>query len=210
MKVSSKDSLCPQCGAATKMGAKFCGSCGSPVPADPAANSGNVASMIPTAAKIVRGVSLGGMQGAVLPSWQVMVGEHLPVFPALPKIPSVMPRLGLKGPLWSLVATTVMDVGAAMLTQNPAALKTVMLRAGLAAITVVVGLVGGARPFTSKLIALSALVLALVQAGSIVGSLQALSDMSSLGTASPNLITQGFAITAAARLAWTAARQALR
>jgi hypothetical protein len=107
-----------------------------------------------------------------------------------------------------LLMVTGTDVAAAYATQEPAAIRLVNVRAGLAVLTAVAGLISGrSRGFFSKITMLSSLGLAVAQSPSLLDfGRRVAANPSLLNGLLPNAATQGLSFLAALRTAWAARR----
>lgn len=103
-----------------------------------------------------------------------------------------------------LLMVTGTDVAAAYATREPAAMKLANVRAGLAIVTAVAGLISGrSRGFFAKITMLSSLGLAVAQSPSLLDfGRRIAANPSLLGGLLPNAATQGLSFLAALRTAW--------
>jgi hypothetical protein len=207
--------FCPSCGAPRQAGVRFCGGCGAalegggtpPAHAMPAAFP-NAAAPAPLAPAPAQG-------------WQVAVGDQQPTFApiaanaahATPQgaaqaaAPSAKPQgASIRGQVMQLLMVTGTDWVAARATGDPAAAKLADVRAGLAVVAAVAGLISGrSRGFFSKITMLSSLGLAFAQSPSLLDFAQRIAaNPSVLGPLLPNVATQGLSFLAAIRTALAA------
>lgn len=146
----------------------------------------------------------------------MVVGDRLPAFAPRPGSGSAAPAttqgscaaVSLRGPVARLAIFSAADLVAVLVTRDPAAASTAGLRATLAAVTLVSGLVAGRRRgVASVLVMVSTLGLALAQALSLGGlALKVLQSPDAMGRLLPNLATQGMTFVAALRTALKARR----
>ena len=188
--------FCPDCGAPRTPGARFCGGCGVAVSdRAPAADA-------PRASAPVTMPTTG---------WHVAVGDALPTFaPAASQregASSVMAepaaRPSLRGATFQLLIVSAGDLAAAYATGEPAALKLATMRAALAAVTVLSGLIAGrSRGVFSRITMLSSLVLAAVQSPSLYSfGTRVIANPQLLSGLLPNVVTQSMSFLAAIRTA---------
>lgn len=197
--MSSK--FCPSCGAPRKAGVRFCGGCGAPLDGVSAAPTGQETS--PQAA----GVQPAG-------GWHVAVGDQLPTFaPSAPPAvaPAAAPKpqgASIRGSVMQLLTVTATDWVAANATHDPAAMKLANVRAGLAVVAALAGIISGrSRGFFSKIAMLSSLGLAVAQSPSLYDfGMRVVNNPALLNGLLPNIATQGLSFLAALRTAWAARR----
>lgn len=196
--------FCPSCGAPRKPGIRFCGGCGAALDGSPSTAPGLSASPPAT--------SLGQAAGG----WHVAVGDQLPTFApvavaavsgtaAAASAPAAKPQgASIRGSVMQLLMVTGTDVAAAYATREPAAMKLANVRAGLAVVTAVAGLISGrSRGFFAKITMLSSLGLAVAQSPSLLDfGRRIAANPSLLGGLLPNAATQGLSFLAALRTAW--------
>jgi hypothetical protein len=105
-----------------------------------------------------------------------------------------------------LLTVTATDWVAANATRDPAAMKLANVRAGLAVVAALAGLISGrSRGFFSKVAMLSSLGLAVVQSPSLLDfGRRIAANPALLGGLLPNAATQGLSFLAALRTAWAA------
>jgi hypothetical protein len=105
-----------------------------------------------------------------------------------------------------LLTVTATDWVAANATQDPAAIKLANVRAGLAIVAGVAGMISGrSRGFFAKITMLASLGLAAAQSPSLFDFGQRiLANPSLLSGLLPNVATQGLSFLAALRTAWAA------
>jgi hypothetical protein len=149
-------------------------------------------------------------------SWQVVVGDRLPTFSPRPGSGSAAPgttpessaAASLRGPVVRLAVLSAADLVAVLVTRDPAAASTAGLRAVLAALSLVAGLLAGRRRgVASVVVMLTTLGLALTQALSLGGmALEVARSPSILGRLLPNLATQGMTLVSALRTAFRTRR----
>lgn len=112
----------------------------------------------------------------------------------------------IRGPALQLLVVTLADWAAAQATGDPSAKNLADLRAGLALLTALAGMISGrGRGFFAKLTMLSSLGLAFAQSPSLLAFGQRiLANPSMLGPLLPNAVTQGLSFMAAIRTALAA------
>lgn len=208
--MSSK--FCPSCGAARQSDVRFCGACGAAL-SDTAGESSAPPSRVGGGMPDVRAAAAAALPSPLSPhGWHVVVGEQLPAFAAatasgdtvgmartaaqaLPKSSS------LRGVVLQLLLVTGADWAAAYATRDPAALQLANVRAGIAIVTTLLGMVAGrGRGVFSKLTMLSSLALAVAQSPSLLSFGQRiLANPAMLSPLLPNVATQGLSLLAALR-----------
>lgn len=191
--------FCPSCGAPRQPTVRFCGSCG-------ASFDASTASAVTAA---------GATSAPLAPhGWHVVVGDALPTFAAVASagggaqaagiVAHAMPKsASIRGQVLQLLVVTAADWVAARATRDPAAMKLADLRAGLAIVAAIAGIISGrSRGFFSKITMFSALGLAVAQSPSLYSFAQRIiSNPSLLAPLLPNYATQGLSFLAAIRTA---------
>lgn len=213
--MTSPGSFCTSCGAPRAEGRAFCTSCGTPLAprAAPAGPAPGQPPPLPAARPPAPpAASMAPSVEAPPPgSWQVVVGDRLPTFaprsgsgPAAAATPhgSAEP-VSLRGPVVGLAILQVADLAAVLATRDPAAAGTAGLRAVLAALGLVAGLLAGRRRgVASVVVMLTTLGLALAQALSLGGmALEVLRSPGTLLRLLPNLAAQAMTLVSALRAA---------
>ncbi|MDQ8155762.1 MAG: zinc ribbon domain-containing protein [Gemmatimonadota bacterium] len=210
--------FCPSCGSPRQLGVRFCGGCGAAF--DGATRDGVVRDgAAPTAAPFPTAVA---PPPAPVGGWQVAVGDQQPMFApiapnagaahgsasgAAPAATSAKPQgASIRGQVLQMLMVTGTDWFAARATGDPAATKLADVRAGLAIVATIAGLISGrSRGFFSKITMLSSLGLAFAQSPSLFDFGQRiLANPSVLGPLMPNIATQGLSFLAAIRSALAA------
>ncbi|MGV8040657.1 MAG: hypothetical protein AB2L07_11435 [Thermoanaerobaculaceae bacterium] len=146
----------------------------------------------------------------------MVVGDRLPTFAPRPgsgaaapaPAPGTSEAVSLRGPVVRLAIFAAADLVAVLATRDPAAASTAGLRAVLAALSLVAGLLAGRRRgVASVVVMLSTLGLALTQALALGGmALEVVRAPSALGRLLPNLVTQGLTLVSALRTAFRTRR----
>lgn len=201
--------FCPSCGAPRQPGVRFCGVCGAAL--DGSAPAAAPAAAFATASPLPSAQS----QAPVSPQgWHVVVGDQLPTFASLapavssgPLAAAAKPQgASIRGQVVQLLIVTGTDWVAARATGDPAATKLADLRAGLAIIAAVAGIISGrSRGFFAKITMLSSLGLAFAQSPSLIDfGRRIVSNPSLIGPLLPNVATQGLSFLAAIRTALSA------
>lgn len=213
-------SFCTSCGAPRAASTAFCTSCGAPLtpPAVPAAPPPGLPLPLPVdPPPTPPAPDLTRCAEAPAPgTWQVVVGDRLPTFAPRPGSGSAAPAptpgtsapASLRGPVVRLAILSASDLVAVLATRDPAAASTAGLRAVLAALSLVAGLLAGRRRgVASVVVMLSTLGLALTQALALGGmALEVVRSPSALGRLLPNLATQGMTLVSALRTAFRTRR----
>ena len=182
--------FCPNCGVPHSGTAIFCGSCGTRLQASMAAPE---------------------------PSWQVIVGDQMPTIapPQQPATVAIAPKPvqstapSLRGPvLWTVMAAGT-DLAAAYATASPEAMATAKYRAGLAAISLVAGLIAGRRRgLASVIVLLGTLGLSLMEGMTLWGAVQQVqASPQFLQGLLPNAIPQALTMVTSLRTAVSAMRK---
>ncbi len=146
---------CTSCGSALRDNAAFCSVCGAAARKAPVANAGPDAppprGITPASASIAGTVAtISSMSGAVaaLPWQTITTGEPVNVRAMLsagsPLLQSAI-RSSIRRPAIALLLTSLLDLAVALLSGQPAALRMVGIRVGMAAATSVVGIMAAGR-----------------------------------------------------------------
>ncbi len=217
--------ICLKCGTKHSAAARFCRTCGQPLGESPASNlkpqrkappkrtAGKAASMLKAAA-VLRAVP-----------WQVAVGDEIPAQAiqgilsvavktavkatdkiasrALPEKQANHTGASLRGPAIRAFGGAVLETATSAI-MGALSTSNAVMKIGLALVNLVAGLIAGERRGAASILMLLACGgLALLQGGSLVGTLlQLLGDTSLFGDLLPGGATQALSLLAALHAAW--------
>jgi hypothetical protein len=204
--------FCTTCGNPVRAGAPFCTKCGAAVrwePSPPEADSPGVPTQ-PVAsamAQLSSASQAAGVLGAAAGApWATVVGEGRLDLSALasgfaPLAQSAV-RASVRAPAVALILTSLIELGVALASGQPAALRLVAIRAAISVATGVLGVVVGRRGGALRSVfGVFAIVTALVQGVSVAITAVAASGLGSAWVLLPSLVAQLSSLVLAIRSA---------
>jgi hypothetical protein len=177
---TTPNNFCTRCGAPLRPGRAFCIKCGAPARTQPLAAAAPPAeahtisapNLAAAGGMASAAMSVAGVAGAM--PWQtIATGEPFDIerFLAAGAMPAAQAavRASLRTPAIAMLVTSALDLAVALISGQPAALKMVGLRFGMAAVTSVFAMVAGSKAGGLRKVAgVSSMLTGLVQLGSML------------------------------------------